>query len=429
MKYIITLSLVFSLTLFTTISKAQMRLMADAHRTYVSTGNIIEDSARYFHSGAKGATPGKYKIPEFELMDDSMHVFDKSGSGVKWTGRRVSNYTGTDFNYSIYYTWSDSANNWRNSLRSRIIYAGGKPDTVYYESWSTFGAGSWRANSRIMYTWNGNNIATQTRQTRGFGPNPQWTNRERQTYTYSSGNETDLIIARWSSGNWVDSFRRTTTYAGGKISDVSTFKWNGSTWGDDTKSTYAYDGSSRLLTVKRDIYTGVWEPNRIDTFIYLPSNTSAYHDTMMRISYLLGSFNNEGKFAYKRLTDGRPTELVTMSWDGSAWKQTNNQDSIDNWYYDWNVNVENINMNNDKISVYPSPANNVIHIAIDDAGVTNNKHIQYAILDMQGRVVKNWSEYSKAETTMSISELAAGNYILRVNDGTFSGVRKFTVSK
>lgn len=428
MKYIITLSLVFSLTLFTTISKAQMRLMAQAHRTYVSTGNIIEDSARYFHSGPKGANPGKYKIPEFELMEDSMHVFTKSGTGVKWTGRRISNYTGTDFDYSTYYTWSDSANNWRNSQRARIIYAGGKPDTVYYDTWSSQGGGNWRASTRIRYTWNSNNIATQIRQTRGFGgPNPQWTNRERLTYTWSGNNETELVIARWSSGNWVDSFKRTTTYAGGKIADVSTFKWNGSTWGDDTKSTYAYDGSSRLITVKRDIYTGVWEPNRIDTFMYLPSNTTAFHDTMMRISYLLGSFNNEGKFAYQRLYDGRVTELQTMSWDGTAWKQTNNQDSIDNFYYNWNVNVEKIDVNNSKINIYPSPANNTIHVTLD--GVMQDKHVQFAIMDMQGRVVKNWSEYSKAETTMSVNELPSGNYILNVNDGTFKGVRKFTISR
>lgn len=428
MKYIVTLTLVLSLTLLATISKAQMRLMGKAHRTYVSTGNIIEDSTRYFHSGAKGTSAGKYKIPEFEVMEDSSHVFTKSGTGVKWVGRKVTLYNGSDFNYSTYYTWSDSANNWRNNLRTRIIYASNKPDTVYYDTWSSFGSGSWRASTRIMYTWNSNNIATQTRQTRGFGgANPPWTNRERYTYTWASGNETEMIIAKWKSGAWEDSFKRTTTYTAGKATDVSTFKWNGSTWGDDTKSTYAYDGNSRLLTIKRDIYTGVWEPNRIDTFMYLPANTTPYADTIMRISYLLGSFNNEGKFAYEHLSDGRPTQLVTMSWDGSAWKQTNNQDSIDNWYYDWNVNVENIDLNNSKISIYPSPANTTIHITL--GSMVQDKHIQFAIMDMQGRVVKNWSEYSKAETTMSVNDLPSGNYILNVNDGTFKGVRKFTVSK
>lgn len=427
MKYIITLSFAVSLILLTTESKAQMRLLAKAHRMYDSTGNKLEDSTTYFHSGVKGASPGKYKIPEFELMEDSMHVFAKSGSSMKWIGRRISMYNGTDFNYSTYYTWSDSANSWRNNLRTRIIYASNKPDTVYYDTWSSFGSGSWRASTRIMYTWNGNNIATQTRQTRGFqGPNPQWTNKERLTYTWSGSNETELVIAKWKSSAWEDSFKRTTTWVSGKITDVSTFKWTG-TWTGDTKSTYAYDGNSRLVTIKRDIYTGVWEPNRVDTFIYAPTNGN-YPDTMVRFSYFLGNFTNEGKFAYKYLYDGRPTELLTISWNGvDTWKQTNNRDSIDNWYYGWPASVENLEVANDRINVYPSPASQTIHITLD--GVMPGKQVHLAIMDMQGRLVKNWADNTKGKMSMSISELPAGNYILHATDGTFTASRQFIVVK
>ncbi|HEY9178006.1 MAG TPA: T9SS type A sorting domain-containing protein, partial [Flavipsychrobacter sp.] len=410
-----------------TVSHAQMRLMAKAHRMYSTTGNIIEDSVRYFHSGTKGSSAGKYKIPEFELMEDSMHVFTKSGTGVKWTGRRVSTYTGTDFDQSIYYTWSDSANNWRNSLRTRIKYKSAKPDTVFYDSWG-FG-NNWRSSSCMVYTWSSNNVATCTRLTYSFGGGgnpPGWRFNRRWSYAYSGNNETELIEAKYSGGNWVDSFKRTTTYTTGRITDVSTYKYSGGNWLDDTKSTYAYDGNSRLLTIKRDIYVSVWEPNRIDTFIYVPSNSN-YADTMVRYSFFLGNFLNDGKYAYKRLYDGRPTELLSMSWDNTQWKQTNNQDSIDNWYYNWGVNVEKVESLNNNINIYPSPANNTIHIKLDVA--TQDKHVQFAIMDMQGRVVKNWSEYSKDETTMTVNELPSGNYILQVEDGSFRGVRKFTISR
>ncbi|MBW7913564.1 MAG: T9SS type A sorting domain-containing protein [Taibaiella sp.] len=436
MKYIITLSLVFSLTLFTTISKAQMRLMGKAHRTYVSSGNIIEDSVLYFHSGVKGANPGKYKIPEFELMEDSMHVFTKDGTGVKWTGRRVSTYNGSDFNESIYYTWNDSSKTWRNSLRTRILYKSGKPDTVHYETWSTFGSGSWRRSSCIVYTWNSNNIATRHRLTYSYGGggNPAgWRNNRMHTYQYSGNNETSFVDQRWvtsGGGSWQDSVKRETTYAAGKVSQINWFKSSGGSWTDDVRYIYSYDGNSRITVIQKDIYTGVWEnDNGRDTFFY--TGSSATPDTMIRIAKLFPpNFTNQGKWGYKYLPDGsgRMTEEVSISWDGiSEWKQTNNQDSINNWYYNWVVSVESIDVNNSKINIYPSPANNTIHVQLD--GIMKDKHVQYVILDMQGRVVKNWSEYSKSETKMSVNELPSGNYILNVNDGTFKGVRKFTISR
>lgn len=427
MRYIVTLSLILSMTLFATVSKAQMRLMAKAHRMYNSAGSILEDSVRYFHSGAKGTSAGKFKMPEFEVMEDSMHVYENGSGQMQLVARRVSKYTGTNFDTSISYELNNGS--WRNDTRTSILYKSGKPDTVYYDSWRTQGGGSWRNTVKMAYTWSSNNIASVTRMARtGFGGSGAFRNSWQTTYQYNGSNVTDSIYKTWDTTNaqFVNVARKTVTYTGGKITEVSTFTWKSGNWADDSKSIYAYDGNSRLMTVKRDIYVSAWEPNRIDTFMYVSTNTLP--DTMMRLGFQFGGYVNQGKFAYKYLFDGRLTELLTLSWDGiSVWKQTNNQDSIDNWYYAWGVNVEKVESLNNTINIYPSPANNAIHITLE--GIEQGKHVQFAIMDMQGRLVKNWAEHSRTETTMSVSELPSGTYILFVEDGTFKGVRKFTVSR
>ncbi len=415
--------------LFANVANAQ-KLIAKAHIAYNSNGNVIQDSIVYYHSGTKGNNPGKYKIPEFELMEDSSYLYEDNGGTPALKSKTLSYYTGTDFDSSVTYEYNNGQ--WENDSKVWIKYKSNKPDTVFYQSWSSQWK-TWRTTSRIIYTWAGNNILTRLRQTYSFQGGGQWRNNRMHTYTWSGSNETSFIDQKWSTsggGQWVDSIKRETTYSAGKISQVNIFSSSGGNWVNKDRYLHYYDGQGRRNLIQQDIYTSTWEnDNGRDSFIY--NGTGTYPDTMIRIGKIFPpNFTNIGKWGYKYLTatSGKMTEETSFSWDGtSSWRQANNQDTINHWYWGWNVNVEDVDKAKDMVNVYPSPASDVINISLD--GIKEGVRTHFAIVSMDGRLIKNWAENAKATTQMSINEVPAGTYILEVNDGKQKLVRQFVVSK
>lgn len=439
MIYKITLTMLLcTAVVFNTTFAQQLKLIGKTHATYRGSGSYTEDSVHYYHSGTKTNSINKYKIPEFQFMEDSSHTYkyNTTSKTLEWEFRTVSTYTGTDFKESIRYEKASNGG-WDNDLRTTIKYKGGKPDTVTYETWSSFGSGSWFSSSRIIYTWSGNNVLTRHRQRYqksggGGGGSWSWRDDRMWTYTYSGNNEMSFIDQKYSGGNWVDTTKRETMYAAGKVSQVDNYKSDGSGgWTPLDRSIYTRDGQSRLILIHQDIYNGTaWEANQRDTMEYLANNTSSNVDTMTSYAFLFGSINNKGKWFYDYIskTDGRLTSETSLSWDGiGAWKQTDNQDSINKWYYGWNLSVNDVEANNNSVNVYPSPATNTINISLSD--FNKEEQIHFAIVDIQGRLMKNWLGSAKAVTTMSIDELPAGNYILKAEAASQKGARMFTVSK
>ena len=62
----------------------------------------------------------------------------------------------------------------------------------------------------------------------------------------------------------------------------------------------------------------------------------------------------------------------------------------------------------DKIIIYPNPTNNFITIQNDQR---KTKNIEYKIVDLTGRVVKN--NNSKFNEQINIENLTSGNYIIQ----------------
>ena len=206
----ITLSMLMCMLVLAGSGYAQnMKLIAKTNATYRSTGSYTEDSVHYFHSGTKANNLYKYKIPEFEHMADSVYHLRYSGGKLDWYEKTICYYSGSDFDSSITYDINGSGN-WELAWRTTIKYAGGKPDTVFYEYYNSGGRGGpgWRNSSRIIYTWSGNNVLTRLRQTYSFGGGgnpPGWRNNRMWTYTYSGSNETSYIDQKWitsGGGSW-----------------------------------------------------------------------------------------------------------------------------------------------------------------------------------------------------------------------------------
>ena len=77
------------------------------------------------------------------------------------------------------------------------------------------------------------------------------------------------------------------------------------------------------------------------------------------------------------------------------------------------------------ISVYPNPANNQISISLAEA--TNNTHIE--IYDMLGNKVMEQKINASILTNVDVASLVAGNYFLRVTDGSTQKTARFSINR
>ncbi len=117
-------------------------------------------------------------------------------------------------------------------------------------------------------------------------------------------------------------------------------------------------------------------------------------------------------------------------------KQTVKQivyDSLQNWsfYSDLDTNSNHISTFNDKskskISIYPNPAVNTLHINHECENIGN---VSLSILDMKGRIILQTKSNGHPYSDIDITSLENGNYILKITDDEgYSQTQKFIKAK
>lgn len=417
----------FTLSILLCTGLLSVNADAQVLQAYVklSTSNVQQDSLRYYHSGGKATGTPKYaRLPEFMHMADSMQRYS-SGAHAATT---VCTYNASN-EPTQHITQTLTSGTWKNSARTRVVYKNNKPDSVYYDTWSSQGSGAWRLSRCIVYTWSANDIGTATQYKRSTGRNPKWENEWKTSYSYLGGKISDSTHETWKTGSWNKERKKKYTWTAGQLSVVEEDGNNGSNaWKPFYKAVYKYDGSGRVIDIKNDMSdnAGGWKAFLKDTIMYNSGNSTVAPDTIIRVDASTGSYVNAFKAGFEHDAAGRITKSYSYSWNGTtSWVQ-NPTDSINKWYWIAGSDVETVVKKNSILNVYPSPANSELHITLD--GILN-KQVTFAVTDMQGRVAKSWTSYVNGVVTVSVADLPAGNYVLQLNDGTQVSARKFVVSR
>lgn len=95
----------------------------------------------------------------------------------------------------------------------------------------------------------------------------------------------------------------------------------------------------------------------------------------------------------------------------------------------WPTNTEIINKADVSLILYPNPSSDIITIRAD---VKEGSDFYVAIYNMNGNVVKSWTEKSTSSVylkSIPIIDLPSGNYILKIDGKDAQGVSRFTVTK
>lgn len=80
------------------------------------------------------------------------------------------------------------------------------------------------------------------------------------------------------------------------------------------------------------------------------------------------------------------------------------------------------NIENNKVQIYPNPAEDILNIQLDET--LANENFSWSIVDINGKVVLN-GKFSSILSTIQVSTLPKGNYSLRLTSTTKTLARKF----
>ena len=89
--------------------------------------------------------------------------------------------------------------------------------------------------------------------------------------------------------------------------------------------------------------------------------------------------------------------------------------------------VEQVKITADQLKVYPTPANDVVNVVLQDA-LVNAKSV-VSILSMDGRVLETRTSVGAKSIRLNVSKLPAGVYTVRVTTNAQVTNKVITVSR
>jgi len=436
------------------------RLIGEWVASNDGTSYVPLDSVILSYSGTRGGD--LYNPP---LKYDNANAYSYNATTSTWGNASYLVHTfdaNNNMLTEIGQNWLTVSSSWRNSYKTTNTFdANNDTLTSADQSWDTT-TSVWVNQSNSIYTWDGSgNMLTNIEQQWSSGA---WVNYFKEIYTYdASNNRLTRLQQTWNTGtsSWDNYSQYLNTYtSANKIATQVSQTWSSSAWENQYKLTYTYDASNNLLTTlgqNWDLGTTSWDNSSLETATFdgshdqltdlrqnwdVPSsswiNSSMTTNTGFAATYPLQivqqswsgtAFVNTKEITYTYNTHGQPTAAIETTWNsGGFWQPVLNDESVRLYYADYTTSVSNISNNNCTSSVYPVPAKDMLHVSI-----TWNEPQAFSIeiMDMSGRTVSQWN-MSATKTyngNITISNLPAGNYIMKMTGTNAQSVQQIVVTK
>jgi hypothetical protein len=166
-----------------------------------------------------------------------------------------------------------------------------------------------------------------------------------------------------------------------------------------------YPPALQIAHLNTDESVVYWEPINSATeyeYAITTSPNPPYAGTRYNNTYIHFSSLKDGKSYFVHVR-ANCNSLGTVSY--SPWSTAP--------FATWAASVHNVNNNNFDIEAYPNPASDVVNIAVKGSLTANAKAM---LCDMTGRALQTIS-ITDVRTSLNISNLPAGNYMLKYEDG------------
>ncbi|WP_276135053.1 T9SS type A sorting domain-containing protein [Polluticoccus soli] len=278
------------------------------------------------------------------------------------------------------------------------VYKNGKLDTSYY-----YPLGASTPLYFNVYSYNTNGDITSTKSYNSAGVS------DLQRY-YTGPNVTDAVTlyTTYSTSVTDTTFRSIYTY-NAQNEVVTSENWNCATPGTD------------LILRNQNFNTYDANNNILESLLKTERNGLPGLDTTRNSTYTYNTW-------------GQLTKVETLNWDGTQFKpmsdtsDASSSQKIEMEYeLYWPASVHELN-NDAQVKLYPSPASDFIRVETEWKQATP---FTAAILDMQGRVIRQWDEPATKVYTRSIplTELPSGMYMIKLHCGEEQFSKQFSVYK
>jgi hypothetical protein len=403
-------------------AKGEYKLVAKTFLKFHNGKFVPVDSVTYsFSNGRNGYTKkDDWNNDETVLFDEAYtYFFNTVANDYDKKLKRKQEYFPNDKIEKVTYTTLQKTQVWEDSARFIYEYdADGKMLTSTLETWQ---GGAWRTTQPAEITYlvsgllaemttpsdkvvlkysNDNKLISTTHSSKIVGGNNIWEYRGKTNYTYTGDEVSSMVEQVWNttSNNWVNVTRTDYFYSGKNVDGTEEFTWNGFNWIQSKKHTYTYDTKGNKLS---DL-TQTWKQ----------SDHAYVNFKQEDISYNI--YN-------------QPIEIINYTWIDNSWKHAE-EDTRIRFYYDFPTSVTNVDLDNNSLKAYPVPATNVLNL---DISWSQPQDFTVAIIDMQGRVIRQWAELPQAQYSRSIpvADIAMGSYFIKVTGERSQLTERLVITK
>lgn len=402
---------------------AQSRLTAKANRTHNGAEFVLTDSTAYSYlSSARG---GDLKNL---LKFDNGTMWNFAGDTLNNDSRWVQEFDAANNLVSkVSQTWDGIGMTWVNQFKYIYTYtSSNKKATMVIQHWD--GTSAWITDSKNVYTYNAANQLSYDQFQLWDGISAYVPNSQITYYYDPSGNLINETGNTFVSSTPVFTNKVDYTYsAGNKMLTATSANWNGAGWDNTEMYTYTYDttGAKRTTEMHQtyDMMTSAFVNDKLKLYSsFTGTNPMTEIDQTWDASGT-GAWVDQYKYAYTYNANGQMTSATRQSNDISIGWTNAFGDTKANYYYGSFTSVKNVSNTHGNANLFPVPAQNSVSISLNwNTAQTST----VTLTDLTGRTIETIAvPFGASQTvTMSVSDLAAGSYLVNINGGVEGSIVK-----
>ncbi|RYE24774.1 MAG: T9SS type A sorting domain-containing protein [Sphingobacteriales bacterium] len=371
-----------------------------------------------------------YPSSELPLKPDVQGGYTYNTGTASWdkSSQTISTYdTKQNLETATSQNWNGTA--WVNTNKSLYAYDANNNNTqVITQNWN---GTTFENNRRTTKTYDANNRLTENTEQTWDGSAWANTNGNKTIFTYTaSGRPETKITQSWSSGAWKNDNKYFYNYTGNNIypDDQVAQNWNGTTWDNVSKQIYTYASPGVLQTsVSQDWISGAWQ-NSGKSDLTTDANTGSI-TTVISATWDGSAWKNSSKINYGFNSNNLVSSYDGQSWNaGGFWEYAVGAIKQTVYYEQYTNNVAGVDAQQGTLKLYPNPVLNMLNI---DMAWDNAEPFTVTVYDMQGRVVRHFTEvatknYSK---TIGTDDMSIGSYMLVIKGAKGQTSAMFNVIK